>query len=145
MPACEVKADDGICHSIWVISDREQVSAITRIVDAMDSLYIADGHHRSAAASRVAAARGQGNPQHSGDVDYNYFLCVAFPHDEMRILDYNRVVKDLNGHVRGGLPGAHRPPVHRHAGGEAGPPGARRPVRHVPGGPVVPAGHPARH
>jgi uncharacterized protein (DUF1015 family) len=73
------------------------VSAITRIVDAMDSLYIADGHHRSAAASRVAAARGAGNPQHSGDLDYNYFLCVAFPHDEMRILDYNRLVKDLNG------------------------------------------------
>ncbi len=99
MPACEAKADDGVCHSIWVISDREQVSAITRIVDAMDSLYIADGHHRSAAASRVAAARGEGNPHHSGDVDYNYFLCVAFPHDEMRILDYNRVVKDLNGHA----------------------------------------------
>ncbi len=98
MPACEVKADDGVCHSVWVISDREQVSAITRIVDAMDSLYIADGHHRSAAASRVAATRGVGNPHHSGDLDYNYFLCVAFPHDEMRILDYNRVVKDLNGH-----------------------------------------------
>jgi len=97
-PACEVQADDGICHSIWVISGRAQVDAITRIVDAMDSLYIADGHHRSAAASRVAAARGQGNPHHSGDLDYNYFLCVAFPHDEMRILDYNRVVKDLNGH-----------------------------------------------
>jgi uncharacterized protein (DUF1015 family) len=82
----------------WVINAREQVSAITRIVDAMDSLYIADGHHRSAAASRVAATRGVGNPHHSGDLDYNYFLCVAFPHDEMRILDYNRVVKDLNGH-----------------------------------------------
>jgi uncharacterized protein (DUF1015 family) len=98
IPASELKADDGIWHSIWVISHREQVSAITRIVDAMDSLYIADGHHRSAAASRVAAERGKGNPHHSGDVDYNYFLCVAFPHDEMRILDYNRVVRDLNGH-----------------------------------------------
>lgn len=97
-PTSGVQADDGICHSVWVISDREKVSAITRIVDAMDSLYIADGHHRSAAASRVAAARGQGNPHHSGDLAYNYFLCVAFPHDEMRILDYNRVVRDLNGH-----------------------------------------------
>jgi uncharacterized protein (DUF1015 family) len=95
-PAFETKADDGVCHSVWVVGDREQVAAITRIVDAMDSLYIADGHHRSAAASRVAAARGQGNPRHSGDLDYNYFLAVAFPHDEMRILDYNRVVKDLN-------------------------------------------------
>jgi len=97
VPAAEVTADDGIGHSIWVVSDQEHVSAITRFVDAMDSLYIADGHHRSAAASRVAATRGEGNPRHSGDVDYNYFLCVAFPHDEMRILDYNRVVKDLNG------------------------------------------------
>ncbi|MEQ1802783.1 MAG: DUF1015 family protein [Gammaproteobacteria bacterium] len=97
-PASELQADDGICHSVWVISDREQVSAITRIVDAMDSLYIADGHHRSAAASRVAAARGDGQPHRTGDPDHNYFLCVAFPHDEMRILDYNRVVRDLNGH-----------------------------------------------
>jgi uncharacterized protein (DUF1015 family) len=96
-PLCEVKADDGVVHSVWIVSEREQIGAITRIVDAMDSLYIADGHHRSAAASRVAAARGAGNPRHSGDVDYNYFLCVAFPHDEMRILDYNRVVKDLHG------------------------------------------------
>ncbi|MSR08216.1 MAG: DUF1015 domain-containing protein [Gammaproteobacteria bacterium] len=97
LPACEVQADDGVVHTIWVIQDPEQVSAVTRIVDAMDSLYIADGHHRSASASRVAAARGAGNPRHSGDLDYNYFLCVAFPHDEMRIFDYNRVVKDLNG------------------------------------------------
>ncbi len=97
LPACEVKADDGVVHTIWLIQDPEQVSAVTRIVDAMDSLYIADGHHRSASASRVAAARGAGNPRHSGDLDYNYFLCVAFPHDEMRILDYNRVVRDLNG------------------------------------------------
>ena len=97
IPACNVTADDGITHTIWVIDDAEQISAVTRIVDAMDSLYIADGHHRSAAASRVAASRGAGNPNHSGDVSYNYFLCVAFPHDEMRILDYNRVVKDLNG------------------------------------------------
>ncbi len=97
VPAYEVAADDGIVHTIWLVQDHEQISAITRIVDAMDSLYIADGHHRSASASRVAAARGAGNPRHSGDLDYNYFLCVAFPHDEMKILDYNRVVRDLNG------------------------------------------------
>ena len=97
IPACEVTADDGIVHTIWLVEDREQISAVTRIVDALDSLYIADGHHRSASASRVAAARGAGNPRHSGDLDYNYFLCVAFPHDEMKILDYNRVVRDLNG------------------------------------------------
>ncbi len=96
-PACEVTADDGVVHTIWVLNDPAQISAVTRIVDAMDSLYIADGHHRSASASRVAATRNAGNPQHSGDLDYNYFLCVAFPHNEMRIYDYNRVVKDLNG------------------------------------------------
>lgn len=96
-PAMEVTADDGIVHTIWVVEGSARISAITRIVDAMDSLYIADGHHRSASASRVAAARNAGNPHHSGDLDYSYFLCVAFPHNEMRILDYNRVVKDLNG------------------------------------------------
>ena len=96
-PACEVTADDGVVHTIWVLKDPGQISAVTRIVGAMDSLYIADGHHRSASASRVAAARNAGNPHHSGDLDYNYFLCVAFPHNEMRIFDYNRVVKDLNG------------------------------------------------
>ena len=97
VPAYEVVADDGIVHTIWLVQDHEQISAVTRMVNAMASLYIADGHHRSASASRVAAARGAGNPQHSGDLDYNYFLCVAFPHDEMKILDYNRVVRDLNG------------------------------------------------
>ena len=96
-PACELTADDGIMHTIWVVKNDEQLSAITHIVDAMDSLYIADGHHRSAAASRVAAARNGDNPRHSGDLDYNYFLCVAFPDDEMRIFDYNRVVRDLHG------------------------------------------------
>jgi uncharacterized protein (DUF1015 family) len=96
-PAYEVTADDGIVHTIWVLKDPAQISAVTRIVDSMDSLYIADGHHRSASASRVAASRNAGNPHHSGDLDYNYFLCVAFPHNEMRIFDYNRLVKDLNG------------------------------------------------
>jgi uncharacterized protein (DUF1015 family) len=63
----------------------------------MEALYIADGHHRSASASRVATQRAAVNPRHDGDEDYNHFLCVAFPHDEMRILDYNRLVKDLHG------------------------------------------------
>ncbi len=97
IPTYEVKTDEGVIHTVWTVNDPEQISAITRTVDAMDSLYIADGHHRSAAASRVAATRGAGNPDYSGDLDCNYFLCVVFPHDEMRILDYNRVVKDLNG------------------------------------------------
>jgi uncharacterized protein (DUF1015 family) len=68
---------------------------LTRLFDAMDALYIADGHHRSASASRVAKAKNGGGGDHSWD----YFLCVAFPHDETRILDYNRVVRDLHGHT----------------------------------------------
>lgn len=100
VPAAEVLADDGIAHAIWVVDDQEQISAITRLVNAMDSLYIADGHHRSAAASRVAAERRAGAVRHhvpAEDQDYNYFLCVAFPENEMRIFDYNRLVKDLRG------------------------------------------------
>jgi len=102
-PAYEVTADDGVVHTIWVVDDHAQIDAITRIVDAMEALYIADGHHRSAAASRVAAARNTGNPHHTGDMDYNFFLCVAFPDDEMCIFDYNRLVRDLNGLTPAGL------------------------------------------
>jgi uncharacterized protein (DUF1015 family) len=92
-PAADVTADDGIRHQIWACDDAETVDAITRCFDGMESLYIADGHHRSAAASRVAAARRQENRELSSD----HFLAVIFPHHEMKILDYNRVVKDLNG------------------------------------------------
>jgi uncharacterized protein (DUF1015 family) len=77
--------------------DRRQIDAITKTFDAMACLYIADGHHRSAAAARVAAARRAANPKHHGAESYNYFLAVIFPDDQMQILDYNRVVKDLNG------------------------------------------------
>ena len=96
-PLYDITADDGIVHQLWRIDDTLEIAALTEIFDAMQALYIADGHHRSASASRVAAARKADNPQHTGEEDYNYFLCVAFPHDETQILDYNRVVKDLNG------------------------------------------------
>jgi len=92
-PAADVTAEDGIRHQVWMCDDAEIVEAITRCFDGMESLYIADGHHRSAAASRVAAARRQENRELSSD----HFLAVIFPHHEMKILDYNRVVKDLNG------------------------------------------------
>jgi uncharacterized protein (DUF1015 family) len=95
-PLYEVVADDGVGHTLWLLDDAAKVAEVTRLVDAMPALYIADGHHRSAAGSRVAAARAA-MAGHRGGEDYNYFLCVAFPHDEMRIFDYNRVVKDLNG------------------------------------------------
>ena len=84
-------------HTIWVIKDQNTIETITSTFDAMDCLYIADGHHRSAAGSRIAAMRKQANPEHTGDESYNYFLSVIFPDNQMQILDYNRVVKDLNG------------------------------------------------
>ena len=102
-PEVDVTADDGVRHTLWAMRDRKQIDAITGLFDAMDCLYIADGHHRSAAASRVAAARRAGNPRHSGDEAYNYFLAVIFPDNQMQILDYNRVVKDLNGLTREGF------------------------------------------
>ena len=89
----DVTADDGIRHQIWVLNDPEQCAAITRTFEGMAALYIADGHHRSAAASRVSAARRQSGHVMASD----YFLTVIFPHHQMKILDYNRVVKDLNG------------------------------------------------
>ena len=92
-PAADVTADDGIRHQIWVIDDAAQIDAITRAFDVMAALYIADGHHRSAAASRVSAARRQESHTLSSDV----FLAVIFPQHQMKILDYNRVVKDLHG------------------------------------------------
>ena len=88
-------------HSLWVLRDQAQLDLITRTFDAMDCLYIADGHHRSAAASRVAAARKAANPRHTGDEAYNYFLSVIFPDNQMQILDYNRVLKDLHGNSHG--------------------------------------------
>ena len=96
-PDMDVTAADGVRHDVWVIDDADTVQRLTDAFEAMDALYVADGHHRSAAASRVAAARKTANPSHTGEESYNYFLSVIFPHDQMRILDYNRVVRDLNG------------------------------------------------
>ena len=97
VPDADVTADDGIRHTLWVIRDGATLAQITAAFDAMHALYIADGHHRSAAASRVAAARRASNPAHSGEESYNYFLSVIFPHHQMKIMDYNRVMTDLNG------------------------------------------------
>jgi uncharacterized protein (DUF1015 family) len=96
-PDVNVAADDGVQHALWVVRDAGTVDKITGIFDAMDCLYIADGHHRSAAASRVAAARHEAGAAESAA---DYFLAVAFPDDQMQILDYNRVVKDLAGKSR---------------------------------------------
>lgn len=96
-PAYEVTGDNDIRHTLWVVDDDNDIDAITRAFDKLDVVYIADGHHRSAAASRVAKKRAEQNPEHKGTEAYNSFLAVAFPIDEMKILDYNRVVRDLNG------------------------------------------------
>ena len=93
----DITADDGVQHTLWSVSDEKTVAELTSVFDAMDCLYIADGHHRSAAASRVAAKRKAENPEHTGDESYNYFLSVIFPDNQMMILDYNRVITDLNG------------------------------------------------
>ncbi len=97
VPDSDVVAEGGVRHSIWVIRDTNTISRLIALFDAMHALYIADGHHRSAAALRVAEARRRENPAHSGEEGYNFFLVVAFPHHEMRILPYNRAVRDLNG------------------------------------------------
>lgn len=96
-PVTDVTADTGVRHSLWRIDDAVDVDRLTGAFDAMPALYIADGHHRSAAASRVAASRRAANPRHTGTESYNFFLAVAIAHHEMRILSYNRAVTDLNG------------------------------------------------
>ena len=94
-PVADVTADTGVRHTLWKIADGAAIDSLTRSFDAMPALYIADGHHRSAAASRVAAARRAKNP--GAEASSDYFLSVAFAHHQMQILSYNRVVKDLHG------------------------------------------------
>ena len=89
-PDVTVTADDDVSHELWVIGEAAVIEQLTGLVDALPALYIADGHHRTAAAARVAEARG-------GAGSHRYFLSVVFPHHEMTILDYNRVIRDLNG------------------------------------------------
>ena len=96
-PDMQTTADDGVEHALWVISDDKAIQALTDAFDAMHAIYIADGHHRSASASRICATRKAANPNHTGDESYNHFLSVIFPHHEMKIFDYNRVIRDLNG------------------------------------------------
>ena len=88
---------DGFGHTLWIIDQQEDIDAITKAFAAMPALYIADGHHRSAAAALVGAEKAQQNPNHQGNEEYNYFMAVCFPANQLTIIDYNRVVKDLNG------------------------------------------------
>jgi len=88
---------DGFRHQFWVISDEQDLQLITSEFAKMPTMYIADGHHRSAAAALVGAEKQQQNPNHTGKEEYNYFMAVCFQASQLTILDYNRVVKDLNG------------------------------------------------
>lgn len=92
-----VAEHDGFGHQFWVISDKADIARTTELFAQMPALYIADGHHRSAAAALVGAEKAKQNPNHRGDEEYNYFMAVCFPDDQLTIIDYNRVVKDLNG------------------------------------------------
>jgi len=96
-PAFDVMGSGGVRHMLWVIREDDRIARLTAAFDSMPALYIADGHHRTAAASRVAAARRAAARQPSAEASYERFLCVAFPHRELRILPYNRAVRDLNG------------------------------------------------
>lgn len=88
---------DGFGHTFWIVDQDEDIAAITAEFTKMPALYIADGHHRSAAAALVGAEKAKQNPNHRGDEEYNYFMAVCFPANQLTIIDYNRVVKDLNG------------------------------------------------
>lgn len=88
---------DGFGHHFWVINDKRVMDRITELFAAMPNLYIADGHHRSAAAARVGAEKAKLNPDHKGNEEYNYFMAVCFPSNQLHIIDYNRLVVDLNG------------------------------------------------
>jgi uncharacterized protein (DUF1015 family) len=96
-PVYDFVTDDDIQHTFWVISDINAIAKIEAEFKTIEALYVADGHHRSAAAARACKYLQEKNDQHTGDEAYNYFLTVIFPHNQMQILDYNRVVKDLHG------------------------------------------------
>ncbi len=96
-PLLDVEGPNGVRHAVWRVADRATAASLERELNALPALYIADGHHRSAAAARVAAERRGRGGSASPDASHERFLTVAFPHDEMRIFDYNRVVRDLGG------------------------------------------------
>ena len=96
-PEYDFTADDGIRHTFWLVDNEQDIGRLQELFKTLDCLYVADGHHRSAAAMRVKQMRQAQNPNHTGNEEYNFFLTVIFPHNQMYIMDYNRVVKDLNG------------------------------------------------
>ena len=96
-PQYDFVSEDGVGHTLWLIDGDEDIQNITAIFEQIPALYVADGHHRTAAAARVGEERMKANPNHTGEEEYCYFLAVIFPGEQLNIIDYNRVVKDLNG------------------------------------------------
>lgn len=96
-PMYNFVASDGVVHKFWVILNKDDINKLVKIFSDIPVLYVADGHHRSASAVRVAQEMMKKNPNHTGNEEYNYFLAVIFPHNQLKILDYNRVLKNLNG------------------------------------------------
>lgn len=97
LPEYDFVSDDGILHTVWIVREDEDIHALVGHFAGVDNLYIADGHHRAAAAAAVARMRKDQNPAHQGNEGYNYMLAVLFPDNQLRIMEYNRIVKDLNG------------------------------------------------
>lgn len=96
-PDYHFTTDDGVSHTLWVVGDPALIDHLTGLFEKIPTLYVADGHHRSAAAARVRDLRKTANPNHTGNEEYNFFLTVIFPESQLNIMPYNRVVKDLNG------------------------------------------------
>ena len=97
VPEYDFVAEDGFGHTFWVIDNQEDIDRLTAIFAGIPAFYVADGHHRTAAAARVGAEKKANNLAHTGEEEYNWFMTVAFPDSQLKIIDYNRVVKDLNG------------------------------------------------
>ena len=97
VPEYDFVAEDGFGHTFWVIDNQDDIDRLTAIFAGIPAFYVADGHHRTAAAARVGAEKKANNPAHTGEEEYNWFMTVAFPDSQLKIIDYNRVIKDLNG------------------------------------------------
>ncbi len=99
-PEYDFVSDDGFGHTLWVVDDAETVEKLSQLFEKVPAFYVADGHHRTAAAALVGNEKKENNPNHTGNEEYNFFMSVVFPDDQLTIIDYNRVVKDLNGHSK---------------------------------------------
>lgn len=98
VPVYDFVAEDGVRHELWIISESQDLALLEKAFLSVPDLYVADGHHRTAAAAKIGQKRKDTNPDHKGDEEYNFFMAVLFPDDQLEIFDYNRVVKDLNDH-----------------------------------------------